>query len=72
MELCLYNTYSDNIAGACHYHHCKMTPRQIDTKKCRQKQCNHMEKLPHEYWNQIARKKQKRKDRKERLSAINH
>ena len=71
MKMCLYNTYSDNIAGYCHHHHCSMTPQQITARNCRQKQCNYMEKnLEHEWWAQLERKKQKRKARKERLNTI--
>ena len=65
MKECLYNTYSDNIAGYCKLHHCSMTAKQMKAKGCLQKQCWHLEKNEeHPYWRQRASMKQKRKDRK--------
>ena len=70
MKTCLYNTHSDNVAAYCKLHSCCMTPKQIKTKQCLQKQCWHMVKNEqHEWWAQRERTKQKRKNRKETINA---
>lgn len=71
MKTCLFNTHSDNVAAYCKYHCCSMTPKQIKTKECLQKQCWYMVKNEeHEWWKQRERTKQKRKNRKEMLNTI--
>ena len=39
MKTCLYNTYSNNVAGWCNLHHCSMTVKQIKCKKNNQCYC---------------------------------
>lgn len=67
MKKCLYNTYSDNIAGYCHNpkHPYAMTPRQINCKNCLGKQCGYFEREEsHQIWHQREIKKQKKKQKK--------
>lgn len=66
METCLFNTYSDNVAGYCRLHRCSMTVKQIRRKECLQKQCWHLQKNEsHSWWRQREIMKQKRKAKKE-------
>lgn len=70
MEACLFNTYSNNVAGYCKYHHCGMTVKQIKCKNCLGKQCWHFVKNEqHGWWAQREDTKKKRKERKERMNA---
>ena len=70
MEVCMFNTQSNNIAGYCKHHHCGMTVKQIKCKNCLQKQCWYLIKNErHEWWMQRANVKQKRKERKERINS---
>ena len=65
MEMCLFNTQSENVAGYCKHHHCAMTVKQMRCKNCLQKQCHHLVKNEeHQYWRQREAMKQKRKSRK--------
>ena len=68
MKMCLYNTYSDNIAAYCALHHTALTVKQIRCKNCLGKQCHHLRKNEtHDWWRQREAVKQKRKERKEKL-----
>jgi hypothetical protein len=65
MELCLFGTHSDNIAGYCKLHRCGMTVKQIKGRECLKKQCWHLEKNEsHQWWRQRDLTKQKREARK--------
>lgn len=65
MEMCLFNTCSDNVAGYCKLHHCSMTVKQIRRKECLQKNCWHLQKnTSHDWWRQREVVKQKRKAKK--------
>lgn len=71
MKTCLFNTYSDNVAGYCKLHHCSMTVKQMRGKECLAKQCWHLVKNEeHQYWRQRELKKQKRKARKEHANML--
>ena len=68
MEMCMFNTQSNNVAGYCKHHHCGMTVKQIKCKNCLQKQCWYLVKNEqHSWWAQRSDIKQKRKARKEKL-----
>ena len=70
MEICMFNTQSNNVAGYCKYHKCRMTVKQIRCKNCLQKQCWHFIKNEqHPWWKQRMDVKQKRKERRERMNA---
>lgn len=65
MKKCLYNTYSNNVAGYCKLHHCNLTVTQIKCRKCLGKECHHLEKdFKHDWWRQREQEKQRRKERK--------
>lgn len=65
---CLYNTNSDNVVAYCQHHRCAMTVKQMRCKNCLGKQCHYLQKNEsHQYWHQRDLKKQKRKNRKERI-----
>ena len=69
MEVCLFNTQSNNVAAYCKHHHCGMTVKQIKCKNCLGKQCWYLVKNEqHEWWSQRDMTKQKRKERKERMN----
>lgn len=68
---CLYNTHSDNIVAYClnPEHPYGMTVKQMNNKNCRGKQCKHFKKEEsHPYWHQLEARKQKRKNRKQRIN----
>ena len=68
MAKTLYHTQSENCCGYCHYHHCCLTVKQMHRKECLQKHCPHLVKYQqHPFWVQREKKKQKRRDKKERL-----
>ena len=70
MEICMYGTYSNNVAGYCRLHQVSLTVKQIKCKNCLQKECWHLAKNEnHQYWRQRELMKQKRKARKDRFSA---
>lgn len=69
MKTCLYNSNSDNVAAYCSYHRCNITVKQMRCKECLQKQCKYLKKNEeHPYWKQREVMKQKRKERKTRLT----
>ena len=69
VKICMFNTYSSNVAGYCRRHKKYMTVKQIKCMNCLQKQCWHLEKNEmHKWWKQRAEKKQLRKERKERFA----
>ena len=68
---CLFNTYSDNVAGYCHnpQHPYGMTVAQITSKNCLGKQCAYLERNEsHQWWHQREVMKQKRKNRKKKIN----
>lgn len=66
----LYGTCSENCAGYCHLHGAGLTVKQIRNKDCLAKNCWHLEKKEHEWWNQRERTKEKRKNRKEEFKKM--
>ena len=70
MEKCLFNDYSANQVGYCHYHHCGITTKQLKCKECLKKQCHYLQKnFEHPYWIQKEVFKSRRKERKEKINA---
>lgn len=68
MEMCLFNTCSNNVVAYCKYHRCGMTVKQMKCKNCLGKNCWHLQKNEeHSYWKQREITKQKRQDRKQAL-----
>ena len=68
MKTCLYNTYSNNVAGWCNLHHCSLTVKQIKCKNCLGKSCWHLRKNEeHDWWRQREVVKQRRKMRKKEM-----
>ena len=65
----LYGSTSANSCAYCYKHHKALTPRQMKTKKCLEKQCSALKKFEHPYWVQRGKKKEQRVARKERLEA---
>lgn len=48
--------------GYCHFHKKALTVKMLRQHECLQKQCKHLEKYEeHEWWNQRALEKQKKK-----------
>ena len=66
----LYGTCSENCAGYCKLHSVGLTVKQIRTKECLGKNCWHLEKMNHEWWQQRERMKDKRKARKEKFTKM--
>lgn len=50
-----------HCVGYCCYHHCYITVKQVQTKKCLYKQCDALKRYPHEYWRQRELKKNNKK-----------
>ena len=70
MQKPLYNGCSDNCCAWCSLHRCSMTFRQVRAKDCLNKQCRHLVKVEdHPVWQQRARIKVLRRERKAALSA---
>ena len=68
---CLFGTCSNNVAGYCRRHGKYLTVKMIKGKNCLGKQCRHFDKNEnHDWWRQRDVIKQKRIERKERLSTV--
>ena len=52
----------------CLHHHFTMSVKQVKYKKCLDKQCHHLKKLDHAWWEQRDTYKQLRKERKKQLN----
>lgn len=67
----LYNTEISErkCIGYCGRHHCYLSVAQLKRKECLQKQCTHLEKYEHEFWQQRELTKARRKQRKIILGA---
>ena len=65
----LYGSKTSNSCAYCYKHHKALTPRQMRTKKCLEKQCAALCRCEHPYWVQREKKKEQRVARKERLEA---
>ena len=50
--------------GYCLHHKCYLTNNQVKNMKCLQKQCLHLVKLKHKFWEQRERKKKLKKEAK--------
>jgi len=48
----------------CKHHHCYLTAAQVKTKGCLGKGCRHINKLPHQYWEDREKKKILKKEAK--------
>ena len=59
-----------NPVGYCALHHGTVTVKQLKKRGCLGKQCRHLKRYEHEYWRQRELNKQRRIERKERISAI--
>lgn len=69
MEMCLFNTCSNNVVGYCKHHHCGMTVKQMRCKNCLGKQCYYLVKNEqHVYWKQREVTKQQRKARRKAIN----
>ena len=67
----LYGTRAnyENCAGFCDLHKCYMTVKQIKKKECLGKQCRHLRKLDHYWWEwRENRKRYKKEDKNEVLN----
>lgn len=62
----LYNGFSSNLVGYCHYHNCGVTKKQLNRKECLKKNCSCFERNEnHQWWGQRARAKAKKKANKQ-------
>ena len=62
----LYNTKINEkrVVGYCRRHHCYLSSKQLQRKRCLKKQCAHLEKQEHEFWKQREITKARRQQRK--------
>ena len=60
---------ASKCVGYCRLHKCNITADQMKKRECLHKECTALRKLPHPYWEQREKTKQKRLERKERLAA---
>ena len=65
----LYGSTSTNSCAYCYKHYKALTPKQLKTKKCLEKQCSALQRCEHPYWEQREKRKEQRAARKERLEA---
>ena len=61
----LQGKYVDNPPAYCVLHKCHLSMRNIRKRRCIEKQCFHMKKLEHPYWEYMEIMKKKRKERRE-------
>ena len=63
-----YGTSSPNTCAYCFKHHLSLTPRQVKTRKCLERQCDALKLFDdHPYVQKREETKKKRKDRKAAL-----
>ena len=67
---CVLGGSRKNLVGYCRRHHCAVTAPQVRSRECLGKQCAHLKRWPHPFWEQREETKAKRKARKERLDAF--
>lgn len=63
----LYGSASDNTCAFCCKHFLSLTPRQLKTRKCLQRQCRYLIRHEHRFWDERDTRKAMRKARKRRL-----
>lgn len=63
----LYSSTSDNTCAFCCKHYLSLTPRQLKTRACLQKQCRYLIRHEHRFWDERDNRKAMRKARKRRL-----
>ena len=63
----LYGSTSDNTCAFCCKHYLSLTPRQLKTRACLQKQCRYLIRHEHRFWDERDNRKVMRKARKRRL-----
>ena len=61
----LYNTVARNPCAFCKLKNCSLTVKQVKEKQCLSKQCYHLVKYKHPWWDQRERDKEKRKANKQ-------
>lgn len=67
----LYGSSSPNCCAYCNHHKCAVTVRQMKKKECLKKACKHLIRNEyHEIWKQRERRKEKRRERRVRLSVV--
>ena len=57
----LNNMVANSCAGYCRLKNCSLTVRQIKSKECLSKNCWHLVKYKHPWWDQREREKAKKK-----------
>ena len=63
-------SYSSNSCAYCWKHHKGMTPTQLKSRQCLQRQCPALQRCEHPYWKQREKTKATRRARKERLERM--
>ena len=59
-----------NAVAYCRKHHQKMTSKQMKKKQCLSKNCNHLDRIPGEYWkDRVEKNRSKKQARAEREAA---
>jgi len=66
----LYGCASNNTCAFCKKHKKYLTPKQIKVRNCNGYGCNALVKLDHPLWEQKAKRKQMRAERKVRLEQM--
>ena len=65
----LYNTYAKHPCAYCKKKNCSLTVKQVRAKECLKKQCWHLVRYKHEWWEQREAQKKKKKEKKKALTA---
>lgn len=63
----LYGGQTSNTCGFCAFHGKALTPKQMKKHKCLPKKCSALIRHEHPVWEQRAKTKELRKQRRERL-----
>lgn len=61
----LYNTVARSPCAYCRLKNCSLTVKQVKTKQCLSKNCHHLVKYKHAWWEQRDRDKAKKKANKQ-------
>lgn len=55
----IYGGKPKNPIAYCHLHKGVLTVRELKTKECLKKQCRHLQKFSHQYWDEREARKQR-------------
>lgn len=60
----------ERVCAYCKMHRKNLTVRQLHKKECLQKQCTHLQKYEHPFWEYREERKKLRQERKKRINGF--